>query len=109
MNLTLDIAVIVLLAAGCFCSLTAAAGMLRLPDFYSRAHASGINDTLGMMLFIAALGVECARHEYSFTVWTRLLMIAIVLLVTGPAATHAIANAAMLDGLQPWTRKDGKP
>ena len=31
-------------------------GMLRLPDFYSRVHASGNSETLGTMLVFLGLG-----------------------------------------------------
>ncbi|MGP1366811.1 MAG: monovalent cation/H(+) antiporter subunit G, partial [Schwartzia sp. (in: firmicutes)] len=32
-------------------------GMLRLPDFYSRVHASGNSETLGVMLVLLGLSV----------------------------------------------------
>ncbi len=105
MQLALDILVMVLLAAGCFFSLTAAVGMLRFPDFYSRSHASGINDTLSIFLFSAAMLVECIRMEAGYVIWGRVLLMTAFVMMSGPAASHAIAQAALLDGIQPWTRK----
>lgn len=107
MQLALDILVIVLLAAGCFFSLTAAVGMLRFPDFYTRSQAGSINDTLSIMLFCAAMLLECWSLGLGYTYWGRVLLMAAFILLSGPAAAHAIAQAAMLDGVRPWTRKDG--
>ena len=106
MQLAIDILVIVLLAGGCFFSLTAAVGMLRFPDFYSRSHASGINDTMSIFLFTAAMLVECFSMGLGYIYWGRVLLIAAFIMMSGPAAGHAIAQAAMLDGIQPWTRKE---
>ena len=36
----------------------------------------------------------------------KLALILVFLLFTGPTATHAVAQAALLDGLKPWTRRD---
>jgi len=47
--------VILLMAAGVFFMLTGAIGLLRLPDFYTRLHATGKCDTLGEVLIIAGL------------------------------------------------------
>lgn len=109
LDISLFVLTCVLLGAGCFFSLTAAVGMLRFPDFYSRTHASGINDTLSVLLFMSALVVECVRNDYGYLVWGRLILIVLFLFMSGPAAGHAITQAALLDGLKPWTRKDGKP
>ncbi|MBX3474166.1 MAG: monovalent cation/H(+) antiporter subunit G [Planctomycetes bacterium] len=106
MQLALDILVILLLAAGCFFSLTAAVGMLRFPDFYARSHAWGINDSFSVVLFGAAMLVECIRAEHSYLIWGRILLMIGFIFMSGPAAAHAIAQAALLDGIQPWTRKD---
>jgi len=109
MDLALDIAVIVLLALGCFFSLTSAVGVLRFPDFYSRLHPAGKNDTLCVLLFCSAMILETLRYEYGFAVAGRLLLMILFLFIASPIACHAITKAAYLDGLRPWTRKDGGP
>ena len=43
------------LAGGAFFLLAPAIGMLRLPDFYCRLHASGNSETLGVMLSFMGL------------------------------------------------------
>ena len=45
----------IFLAGGAFFLLASAIGMLRLPDFYCRLHASGNSETLGIMLSFIGL------------------------------------------------------
>ena len=54
-DIVLDVASGLLLAAGCFFVLIGAIGVLRLPDFYTRMHAAGVTDTLGAELIILGL------------------------------------------------------
>ena len=46
---------VILLIGSLFFFLASAIGMIRLPDFYTRLHASGNSETLGLML--ACLGL----------------------------------------------------
>lgn len=109
MALAADILVILLLAGGVFCSLTAAVGVLRLPDFYTRTHAASVNDTAGLLLFAAAMIIESFRFDAGYMVWGRVVAIVLFMYFSGPVAAHAITKAAYLDGIRPWTRKDKKP
>lgn len=102
-------AVILLLALGSFFSLTSAVGVLRFPDFYSRLHPAGKNDTLCVLLFCMAMVIECVRYDYDLAVAGRLLLMVLFLFISSPVACHAITKAAFLDGLKPWKREDGKP
>ncbi len=72
-------------------------GLLRLPDFYSRIHGSGVTDTLGAGLVLLGLGFQSGLS----LVTVKLVMIAIFLLLVSPVATHAIARAARHSGLVP--------
>lgn len=107
MDLLLSILVWILLALGAFFSLTGGVGILRMPDFYSRLHPAGKNDTLGVLLIVAALLVETVRYSYGFFVAAKLVLIVFFIFMTTPAATHAITQAAWVDGLLPW--KKGEP
>ena len=72
-------------------------GLLRLPDFYTRIHAAGITDTLGSWLILIGLML----HE-GFTLNTaKLAMLLFFLLATSPLASHALAKAAFIRGLDP--------
>jgi len=46
--------VLVLLLSGVFFLSVSTLGILRLPDFYSRAHAAGKSETLGAILVLGA-------------------------------------------------------
>jgi len=88
---------IISLAAGLFFVLAGTLGVLRLPDFYTRLHAAGMTDTLGVELILLALIVQSGFSQMSL----KLLLVAFFLLVTSPTATHAIAHAAYKAGLKP--------
>jgi multicomponent Na+:H+ antiporter subunit G len=72
-------------------------GLLRLPDFYTRIHAAGITDTLGTWLILLGLML----HEGLTLGAAKLAMLLFFLLATGPLASHALAKAAYLRGLDP--------
>lgn len=80
----------------------AAVGVLRFPDFYTRMHAASITDTLGAAALL--VGMALVAPEYgsaTLIVVFKLFMIGLFLFLTGPTATHAIANAAYTAGLHP--------
>jgi len=78
----------------------AAIGLVRLPDLYTRAHATSKSDTLGTLLGLAAVGVAFGGGQP--TVKTALLFVFVLL--TGPTAAHAITRAAYDRGADAWTR-----
>jgi multicomponent Na+:H+ antiporter subunit G len=92
----------VLLALGCLFVIVAAVGIVRLPDFYSRMHATGKSDTLGQSLILLALVV----HEGLTMVSAKLLLILVFIMIANPTATHAVARAAYVVGKQPWKKGD---
>lgn len=79
-------------------------GLVRLPDFYSRAHAAGMTDTLGAGLIIASMMLE-SGWDLNLA---RLAFILLFLLFTSPTASHALTHAALVSGLEPWTRADAE-
>ena len=93
---------IILMLGGAVFFCGSAIGMLRLPDFYTRMHASGNSETLGCMLSFAGLIV----YE-GFTI-TSLKMAAVFLLVfvANPVGTHILSKAAYKGGHKVWTLKD---
>ncbi|HSL16367.1 MAG TPA: monovalent cation/H(+) antiporter subunit G [Methylomirabilota bacterium] len=87
----------VMIVAGSVFVVIGGLGLLRLPDFYTRIHAAGITDTLGSWLIVIGL----ILHE-GFTLNTaKLVMLLFLLLLTSPLASHALAKAAYLRGLDP--------
>jgi monovalent cation/proton antiporter MnhG/PhaG subunit len=97
----------VLVAVGLFFFLVGTVGVLRLPDFYSRTHAATKCDTLGagsILLGLAVLGAS--RGEY--TDGLKVLVIAVLVLLSSPTAAHALARAAFRTGLEPYTLPEAR-
>jgi multicomponent Na+:H+ antiporter subunit G len=89
---------ICLLAGSLFC-ITGAIGMLRMPDFYTRVHAASLVETAGAGFILLGLLLQAG-----FTlVAAKLLMIGLLILFASPTASHALARAALLRGLEPLT------
>lgn len=68
----------------------AAFGVLELPGALARQHAATKAATLGLGVMIAGL----AMLEPSAAWWTRLALLLLVLMLTVPLASHALARAA---------------
>jgi multicomponent Na+:H+ antiporter subunit G len=85
-----------LLGGGFFC-VVGALGMLRMPDFYTRMHAASIVDTVGAALVLLGLLLQAGPT----LVAVKLLVVGLLILVASPTASHALARAAMVRGLQP--------
>lgn len=77
-------------------------GMLRFPDFYTRMHAAGVTDTLGVELMLLAMILQ----SDNFTTIIKLFLIALFMLLTSPVSTHAIAHAAWVGRLKPMVGAD---
>jgi len=99
----MDILVILLISMGTFFFFTSTIGLLRLPDFYSRMHATGKGDTLGALLSLLGLALLCGWSLTSL----KILFISVFVFITSPTATHALLRAAFDSKVKPWT-KDGK-
>ena len=97
MATVLDVLSWLLLLSGAGFVLIGGIGILRLPDLYTRMHAASLTDTLGTLLILGGIMVQSGLTLAS----VKLLAIAVFLLLTGPTATYALANAALLAGLLP--------
>lgn len=78
------------LLAGGFFLFVSGLGLLRLPDVFTRMHASTKAGTVGAGLIF--LGV--AVHSRDLTTLSLSLLTVVFLLVTVPVGTHAIARVA---------------
>ena len=101
MDLAADLISWVLLLAGAAFSLIGAIGIIRLPDVFTRMHGAGIIDTLGAGLILAGLMVQAGLTM----VTVKLILIIAFLFFTNPAATHALARAALSAGVKPLLGK----
>ncbi|MPY66268.1 monovalent cation/H+ antiporter subunit G [Deinococcus sp. SDU3-2] len=82
---------------GAFFVLTAAIGVVRFPDLYSRLHASSKLVTLGSAGIF--LGVAFALSDTA--AFTRLAAVLLFQFLTTPLSAYLIAQAAYLRGLPP--------
>lgn len=92
---------IVLIVLGVFFMLVGSIGILRLPDFYSRTHASSKSDTLGILFVVGGLIVFEGASLSSI----KLLFIIIFIFLANPIGSHALSRAAFKSGLMPWFSK----
>ena len=92
-----DIASWTLLVAGGLFAIVGAVGVLRMPDFYTRVHAASLCDNVGALLVLAGLGLQSGWS----LVTAKLLVVATLILMTSPVATHALVRAALGRGLAP--------
>jgi len=84
-----------LLILGAFFSLTGAVGLFKFPDFFTRVHAASVTDSIATILIILGLML---RSDFDL-VLVKLLFILVFMLLTGPAAAHALAKSARHGGL----------
>ncbi len=97
LELIIEVASWILILSGSFFVIVGALGTLRFPDFWSRLHAASITDSAGMILLMVGMGLQAG-----FTlILVKLFIIGVFLFITGPTATHAVANAALVSGLRP--------
>lgn len=83
--------------AGAFFLLVGSIGIIRLPDFYSRSHATSKSDTLGLLLVLVGLAIF---EGFTLNSLKLMLVMAFVAL-TNPVGAHALARAALNYGLRP--------
>lgn len=94
-----DIVVWVLAAVGIGFSLSGAVGIVRMPDLYTRIQCSSKAVTMGALPLLAALVIaEGALTDFG----GRALIVAILLFVFSPVASHALGRAAYKSGVPMW-------
>jgi|GEM_PF-85953 len=79
-----------LLLGGLFFLAVGTIGLVRLPDVFTRMHATGKCDTLGAGLTLLALAVVAPAPAVAL----RYLLIVALILVINPTTAHVIGNAA---------------
>ena len=102
----MNIMVTIFLICGLIIFTGGAVGIIRFPDFYSRLHPAGKLDTMGLFMSMLAIALYTLHDLSISSILTSLKIILIVVFVfiTSPAATHAIVDAGVRAGLEPWTK-----
>lgn len=102
MSLFVEILSWILIVLGSFFTVAGAVGLVRMPDLFTRMHAASVADTLGAGLLILGLILQAG-----FTLTTlKLAFILALFFITGPVVTHALAQAALHEGVAPMLSED---
>ena len=78
-------------------------GALRLPSFYTRLHAASLTDTMATILIFTGIMLQAGFSLAAL----KLAAIMLFLLLTGPTASYALANAALQSGMRPEAEQVG--
>ncbi|MBY8974855.1 monovalent cation/H(+) antiporter subunit G [Rhodobacteraceae bacterium NNCM2] len=97
MEMAIDIISAVCLIAGGFFFVVSGIGLNRMPDVFSRMHATSVGDTMGVGLLIVGMCLQAGLT----LVTVKLIFILAVVLFIGAVSSHALARAALHDGEQP--------
>lgn len=91
-----DAVVAGLLLSGVALTLIATVGIHRFPDVFARMHAASKPATLGLLLVLAAAAVRATSGSDV----TKLVLVAILQLLTAPTGAHMIGRAAYQSGTE---------
>lgn len=80
-------------------------GLIRLPDIFTRSHASGVTETLATYLIILGLAFQAGLT----LITVKLIIIALFMFFASPTSTHALARAALDGGVRPLVNEDRRP
>lgn len=72
-------------------------GLLKLPDVYTRLHATAIGDTIGIGLAMVGFLIIAP----SAMIRMKLLLIAVLFWIINPTISHFIGKVALLHGTRP--------
>jgi len=86
-----------LVVAGSVFMIIGAIGLLRMPDVFTRMHATAVSDTLGAGLILVGLMLISGL----MLVTVKLFFLILFFGLTSPVATHAVARAALHAGIKP--------
>jgi multicomponent Na+:H+ antiporter subunit G len=93
MELFQDIIATIAVIVGTLFSIFGMIGLIRLPDVYTRLHATGKVGIFGVVLILVAAGTQIPVGL------GKVLILIISLMVSGPVAAHALSSAAIRIGI----------
>jgi multicomponent Na+:H+ antiporter subunit G len=101
MPIVIDILSWILLVGGSVLCIIGAVGVVRFPDLFSRMHAASIVDTGGAGLILLGLILQAGLTLVAI----KLVLIGAFIFFTSPTGTHALAHAALGDGIKPLAER----
>lgn len=97
-----EVLAVFFLVLGLFFAIASMIGMVRLPDFYSRVHASGNSETLATMLIFLGLAIYNGFNVTSF----KILLICLFIMLGNPIGSHILAKSAYKTSHPMYTNED---
>ena len=85
-----------LLLAGLFFVVVSVRGVIKFPDFFSRLHAIGLGQSLGMGFCCLGLFI----YQGVNITGLKILMVLFVSMIAGPIGTHIVDRVAFREGLK---------
>ena len=95
-----------LIAIGAFFALAGTIGVLKMPDTYSRMQASTCISTLGFLCIGLGALVYAIFSMHSPSAAVKIGVIVLMVFVTNPVGSHAIAKGAYRAGIRPEKRME---
>jgi multicomponent Na+:H+ antiporter subunit G len=102
MPLAVDILSWMLIVLGSFFTIVGGIGLVRMPDLYTRMHAASVTDTLGAGLLIFGMMLQAGLT----LVTLKLLFLLGLFFFFAPVVTHALAQAALHENVEPKLAED---
>lgn len=99
LDLVREILAALFLLGGLIFFIGSAVGMLRLPDFYTRIHASGNSETLGCMFSFIGLML----YEGLTLTSVKMAFVFLLVFLANPIGSHILSKAAYKSGHPVWT------
>lgn len=91
-----------LILSGSAFVLIGAIGLLRMPDLFTRMQAVSVIETLGAGLLLAGFMLQSGFS----LVTLKLFFLLALLFYIGPVISHALAQAALHEGMEPILSED---
>ncbi len=88
-----EIVAILAVILGTFFSITGVLGYFRLPDVYTRLHATGKVGVFGVVLLLVAVIAQKPA------IWGKALILIALLMIAGPVVSHTLGSAAYRIGI----------
>ena len=84
----------IFLLMGAFSLMTAAVGLLRMPDVYNRVQTGTKASTLGAIMSFVGVAFMSFEHWTEINWVGRLLVLVLFILLTNPVSSHVLMRAA---------------
>jgi len=91
---TLEIIGAFILLGGSIFIFLGSLGLVRMPDVYNRIQAGTKASTLGTLLSLTGIALMTPSW------WSRLLLLAIFIIITNPVSSHVLARASHRAGIK---------